>query len=318
MLAEKMGGKIELESKANEGSRFFFSIETDYQNGEKIPNGSLGMIKRILVIDDNDNNRLILEQLLKSWNIEFTGTDNGLSALKIINTSPAFDVIIVDYNMPYLNGMDTIKMIRDKLDLSPEKMPVILLYSSSEDAEIHEKCRELGIKFQLTKPVKTSQLMNLLKRIHNPAQSASETEKSGTETQRIKPDNAEKIRVLIAEDIPTNMALAEIVIRSVLPEAIIIKAENGLKTLEAYREQQPQIIFMDVQMPVMDGLLATEKIREIEQETKIRVPIIALTAGALKEEEQKCHEAGMDDFMTKPFKQQLVREILEKHLNIQT
>jgi CheY-like chemotaxis protein len=75
---------------------------------------------------------------------------------------------------------------------------------------------------------------------------------------------------------------------------------------------------MDVQMPVMDGLLATEKIREIEQETGIHVPIIALTAGALKEEEQKCHEAGMDDFMTKPFKQQLVREILEKHLNIQT
>ena len=314
MLAEKMGSKIEIVSEIGVGSNFFFTLETEYECGEKLLADSLININRVLVIDDNDNNRLILEHTFKNWGIEFVGIDNGLSALKIIEKSKLFDVVIVDFHMPYLNGLDTIKMIREQLNLSPEKQPIILLHSSADDIEIYEKCKQLGVRFNLTKPVKAQELLHYLKSIHNqPIQSSKETKVELQDFAEVMVNDVSPI-ILVAEDVALNMLLVTTIIRQMIPNVIVFEAKNGKEALDLTLSNKPDLIFMDVQMPVMSGIESALQIRKYENGSNKRIPIVALTAGAIKGEKEKCIEAGMDDFLTKPIDQEALNKILKKHL----
>jgi len=314
MLAEKMGSKINIISEQGTGSTFFFTIETEYEVGEKLDSGSLKDINRILVIDDNDNNRMILEHTFKNWGIEFVGIDNGLSALKIIERSKPFDVIIVDYHMPYLNGLETIRMIREQIDPSPEKHPVILLHSSSDDIGLYEECKKLGVRFNLTKPVKSQELLHYLSNIHNQStlvQNEDEIRLLGSNSEFA--DNFKPV-ILVAEDVFLNMILVTTIIKQMIPDVILLEAKNGEEAFELAISKHADLILMDVQMPELSGIESTIKIRNHEIGTKEHIPIIALTAGAIKGEKEKCLEAGMDDFMTKPIDQSALHKILEKHL----
>ncbi|MEI7727892.1 MAG: response regulator, partial [Bacteroidota bacterium] len=285
MLAEKMGSKIEVESEPGKGSTFFFTIETFCEAGEKLDSGCLSAIKRVMVIEDNDINRMILERVFESWGISFTGCSNGLDALKIIDPSEPYDVIIVDYHMPFLNGLNTIRKIREQLKLTPEIQPIILLHSVSDDAGIHEECKKLGVRFNLHKPVKSQELMQYLKNLHNqpshplPAKPAGFIEAIPLSSAKNHPV------ILIAEDVKMNMMLIKAVIGKLVPGATIIATENGQEAVSALKKNKPTLIFMDVQMPMMDGIAATIEIRKHETTNNEHVPIIALTAGALKTEE---------------------------------
>lgn len=314
MLAEKMGSQIEIISEPGKGSTFFFTIETEYEVGEKLEPGSLVDVKRILVIDDNDNNRMILEHTFNNWGIEFVGIDNGLSALKLIEKSKPFDVIIVDYHMPYLNGIDTIRMIRGQIDPSPENHPVILLHSSSDDIGIYEECKKLGVKFNLTKPVKSQELLHFLRNIHSQPTAVIKDNEYTPLGITAEPVNNFSPVILVAEDVFLNMILVTTIIKQMIPGVIILEAKNGIETLEQTITQNPDLILMDVQMPEMSGIEATIKIREYEKENKKHIPIIALTAGAVKGEKEKCLKAGMEDFLTKPIDQVALYKILEKYL----
>ena len=316
MLALKMGSKIELLSEPGEGSNFFFTLETQFEYGEKLGENSLSDIKSVMVIDDNDNNRLILEHTFQNWGIQFTGFDNGLSALKYIEKSKPFDVIIVDYHMPYLNGLETIGMIRGKLNLTPEIQPIVLLHSSSDDLKIYDECKKLGVKFNLTKPVKSQELLHYLKNlnVHTISELKSNEKSSVAEIADFSIDNAPTI--LVAEDVLMNMLLITTSLKLFIPNVKIIEAKNGKEALDAAKSKKPDLIFMDVQMPVMSGLEATMQIRNYEKGTERHVPIIALTAGAIKEEKEKCFNAGMDDFITKPIEQTLLLTILKKYLTV--
>ena len=314
MLAEKMGSKIEILSETDSGSTFFFTLETEYEVGEKLHYGSLTDINRILVIDDNDNNRLILEHTFISWGIEFVGVDNGLSALKIIERSKAFDAIIVDYHMPYLNGIDTIRMIREQLVLPPEKQPVILLHSSSDDLALYDECKKLGVRFNLTKPVKSHELLHYLKSIHTyPDHEHVESEVAVHGFSDLYTNNSAPV-ILVAEDNVLNMLLITTIIKQMLPNVMVIEAVNGKLAIEKAIENNPTLIFMDIQMPVMGGLEATERIRAYEHGKGSNIPIVGLTAGAVKGEKEKCISAGMDDFLTKPIDHKALVEILKKYL----
>jgi len=314
MLAEKMGSKIEIISQPGKGATFFFTIETEYEAGEKLEPGSLTGINRILVIDDNDNNRMILEHTFINWGIEFTGIDNGLSALKLIEKSQAFDVIIVDYHMPFLNGIDTIKMIRGQLDLSAEKQPVILLHSSSDDIGIYDECKRLGVRFNLTKPVKSQELLQYLKNIHTqPVLTVKDRENASVISSAILTNDFSPV-ILVAEDVFLNMVLVTTIVKQMVPNVTILEAKNGIEAFETAIDKNPDLVLMDVQMPEMSGIEATVKIRNYENGKESHIPIIALTAGAIKGEKEKCLEAGMDDFLTKPIDQVSLRRILEKYL----
>ncbi len=315
LLAEKMGSRIELESIQGEGSTFYFSITTNYELGQKLDHTSLNEIERVLVIDDNDNNRMILEHTLKNWNIDFTGCDNGFNALKIIERSRPFDVLIVDYHMPYLNGLDTIKMIREKLGLTPDKQHIILLHSSSDDITIHEECKRLGVRFNLIKPVKSQELIHYLKNLNNTTISnestSGQTFRSGA--QKIK--SSFRHTILIVEDVELNMILAKTIIKQIIPNVEILEAKNGKIAVDIASTHNISLILMDVQMPEMNGLEATIKIREIERSKGIKTPIIALSAGVVKGEKEKCFEAGMDAFLPKPISVNELTEVFEQYLS---
>jgi len=254
MLAEKMGSKIEIISQPGKGANFLFTIETEYEVGEKLEPGSLTGINRILVIDDNDNNRMILEHTFINWGIEFVGIDNGLSALKLIEKSQAFDVIIVDYHMPFLNGIDTIKMIRGQLDLSAEKQPVILLHSSSDDIGIYDECKRLGVRFNLTKPIKSQELLQYLKNIHTqPVLTVKDRKNASVISSAILTKDFSPV-ILVAEDVFLNMILVTTIVKQMIPNVTILEAKNGIEAYETAIDKNPDLVLMDVQMPEMSEL----------------------------------------------------------------
>jgi len=310
LLTEKMGSKIEVESKYGEGSVFYFEIELQYDETFQENIEEKLEIKEVLVVDDNDNNRIILEHNFIHWGINCVSCDNGLSALKILEKKE-FDVIIVDYNMPYMNGIDTIKMIRDKLKLNSEKLPIILLHSSSDNQTIREECKKLGIKFNLVKPVKAKELYYFLKNIKNTDENEKIEEDKEKKLGRIDKTNDE-ITVLIVEDVAMNMFLAKTILKKLILNVNIIEAVNGIEAIEKIKQIKIDIILMDIQMPEMDGIEASKKIREMGY----KIPIIALTAGAVKEEKEKALISGMDDFITKPIDKKQFNEIILKYLNL--
>ena len=311
MIAKKMGGKINLTSQQGKGSTFYFDIVTDIEHGEMIDKATIHAIKRCFIIDDNTNNRTILEHTLTNWGIECVSCDNGLDALRILETSIPFEVIICDYHMPYIDGLETIKMIREKLCLTPNKQPIILLHSSSDDADLHTKCEQLGVRFKLTKPVKKDELYNFLCNLNTPLDKNAIEENQETETSEL--DKAATI--LIAEDNNFNMILVKAMVLRLFPTVEIVEAANGKEALLQYQKKQPKLILMDMQMPEMNGLEATIKIRELETVTQSYTPIVALTAEALKEEQDKCMDAGMDDYLTKPINNDMLHKIISKYLN---
>ncbi len=320
MIVSQMGSKIQIESVEGKGSTFFFELSADTASGEIHSRKSISHIKRCLVIDDNDNNRLILEHILRSWGIECESCADGLSALEILSKSKPFDIIICDYNMPRIDGLETIRRIREKMEPMPEKQPMILLYSSSEDPDIHKRSHELGVCFCISKPVKQEQLFACF---------ASVTEQKKGKSAVATPDTGQKPEaetaakdipagpvILVAEDVHLNMTLVKVLLAKIFPGSVIHEAGTGLAAIHEYLEFHPDLILMDLQMPEMDGREATQKIRKLERDTGLgkRVPIIALSAEAQPEEMEASFKAGIDDYITKPIEAKKLKAVLEKHL----
>jgi len=322
MVVQKMGGKIRVESVEGKGSIFFFDLTADTEHGEARGYEDISHIKRCLIIDDNANNRLILEHMLANWAIVCESCGDGLTALKILKTSKSFDIIICDYNMPHIDGLETIRLIRENLKLTPEKQPMILLYSSSDDPDVHKKCDKLGVRFCIAKPVKQEQLFACFAAAYEPARekfAAGRQNAAPTPVADTVPENAEpKIVILVAEDVQVNMMLTKVMLSKLFQGAVILEAENGNAAIQKYREFNPDLILMDVQMPEMDGLDATKVIRELERVSGRHVPIIALTAAAMKEEMENCYKVGMDDFITKPVDAKKLKTVLDKYSQIVT
>lgn len=318
LLAKKMGSGIKIQSKLGEGSTFFLSIETNCRcipeiNGERkdpLP------IQNVLVVDDNASNRKILLENFKHWGVECTESENGYSALKLMENQK-FDLLIIDYHMPYVDGLSVIQMIREKMELNIGDMPLILLHSSSDNQFIREKCKELGVRFQMVKPVSADVLYDMIHSIFL-KDDIKEPQKLTAKVRKEIPLIClpENPVILVAEDIPMNMMLIRSYIGHILPGAVVLEATNGKQVLEFLKNQRVDLVLMDVQMPVMDGLEATRKIREWEQ-TKAdgsHIPVIALTAGVLKEEQQRALESGMDEFMSKPIERKKLEAYMSKYL----
>lgn len=310
LLVEKMGGKLELTSKPGVGSEFFFSVETAASLPSEAEEDDLP-VRHVLVIDDNERNRLILEHNFNHWKVSFTGCDNGYEGLKLIQQQP-FDLLIIDYHMPYMDGLETVKIIRKKLDISAEKLPIILLHSSTDDHIIRNSCIEFQVRFNLLKPVKARELFRHLKNIRHTGVAALVHPSPTTGLSSIPPEI--EMVVLVAEDVPMNMMLIKTYLGKLIPKSKIIEAVNGKIAVEKFKSSENiDLIFMDVQMPEMDGITATKTIREIEKFTTLKTPIIALTAGALIEERQKCIDSGMDDFLSKPIKKEALETVIKKY-----
>ena len=311
-IIRKMGSEIAFVSKEGEGTTFTFAIETACEMIE-VPEINLNQnIKNILVVDDNENNRQIIEHVIRYWGINYTGAENGLEAIKLLKQNKnQYDLIIIDYRMPYLNGIDTVKQIRKEPGLSADKQPVILLHSSSDDAYIYESAKDLGIKFSLTKPVKASELYYYLQNINEMQEikvTPADEKIEGYFPKKIESEHQRKI--LIAEDTSMNMLLLSRMLNSIIPNLRIYTATNGVEVLDLLKSVTPDLIFMDIQMPVLDGLETTKAIRKSSDIVLRDVPIVALTAGVSKAERDECHQTGMNGFLSKPINKDNLYSVL--------
>ena len=303
-----MGSFLQLESEPGKGSRFFFDITVKTEDGERVHWENIDMVRHVLIVDDNDNNRVILREMLFLKGISFVEARNGFEALEILSKKNNFDVILMDYHMPFMDGIETIEKIRKNIDADP-RQKIILLHSSSDDERIIKACERLHVQQRLVKPIKMQEMYNALSRLFRKEESTPVVADNATRSSR-----GDGFNVLVVEDNPINMFLATTIIHRIAPAAVIHEANNGKEALEIVSHVMPDIILMDIQMPEMNGYEASRQIRYIYP--GFRVPIIALTAGNVMGEREKCIEAGMDDFMAKPFIENTMVAMFNKWLRL--
>jgi len=360
MIAVRMGGKIDFISEPGEGTTFFFDVVTAVEDGETEDVGKIAGVRKCLIIDDNASSRTIIQHMLGTWGISCELCGSGREALSLSAASLNVDLILCDYNMPGLDGLETIRQLGEQRGVTPNKQSFILLHSSMESENLYRACSDLGIQFRMTKPVNRRTLFELLSGIQasglsseprfDSIDSIDSIDSRQTLNREIAADVSEKTpdvnttevratgasdttsdptgdvprttgdvsgttptkpRILIAEDVHMNMLLLKAILKSICPAAELFEATNGIKAVEQYSAVDPDLIFMDVQMPELDGLNATVQIRTLEASTEKHVPIVALTAGVMKEEKDQCFDVGMDYFLTKPVEAYKIKEILK-------
>ena len=314
-----MGGRIWVESKEGEGSTFNFTITAAAaQSDVNIPKvslqGSLEELthKRVLIVDDNKTNLQILKELCQVWKLTTRTTSSPHEALRWIERGDAFDIGIIDLQMPELDGIQLATAIRKQR--SKEAMPFILFSSLGMNVKGLNLPADLFQK-QIFKPVKQSQLLNAIlevvggKKI-NPERKTGPVRNDETLSRGIHP-----LRILIAEDGLVNQ---KILLRMLEQAGCTVDVvPNGFRAIEAVEAARYDIVFMDVHMPEMDGLDATRTIINSHQ-SRERPKIIALTADAMSGDKEKCIESGMDDYISKPVRYEEVLSALKRWAPLQT
>ncbi|UFH52054.1 PAS domain S-box protein [Spirosoma sp. KNUC1025] len=303
-----MGSRLKLTSKPGEGSCFYFDLRLKTEPGDPIVWRGINEISNVLIVDDNENNRTILRQMFMLKQINVEEASNGFEALQLLGQNKQYDVILMDYHMPYMDGLETIEKIRANFSSSSEKQISILLHSSSDDERIIRACETMAVNQRLVKPVKMVDLYRALSRLSQ--QEENLVPAAINQPVRV---NTNAVKVLLAEDNKVNQLLTKTIVSRIIPNARIIEAINGQEAIRQYSKHQPDLILMDIQMPIMNGYEATQRIRELEQTGHI--PIIALTAGTVKGEREKCLDAGMDDFITKPIVEDSIVALFQKWLS---
>ena len=330
-LAEMMGGEIGLESEEGKGSTFWITAVFRKQEdknealGEEIDLSHL----KVLVVDGNQTNRFILMEHLKSWGcllVESAGGEEALTILKnsVSSETPPFDLILTDFQMPEMSGFDLAREIKTMGTL--KGVPIIILTSAGRKGD-GSSCKEIGINGYLTKPIRQDELRKAMVSVLGLCKEQDVDILPELVTKHTVAEKFRKeVQILLAEDYLTNQQVAMRHLQSAGYR--IDLAENGLQAAEAYKRKRYDLILMDIQMPVMDGFAATHQIREIEainlsgqggdledidqQSTIQRVPIIAMTAHAIKGYREKCLKAGMDDYIAKPLRRKELLTMAEK------
>lgn len=303
-----MGTHLSLISTPEKGSSFFFDLEMPYEISQLREEDDI-TIKKALVVDDNETNRIILQHMLAYKNIESTLAANGMEALQILVKGAQFDVILMDYHMPLMSGLDTINKIKELFQQRNENPPFIILSSSSEELDVITSIRERENTYLLLKPIKSDELYKSLRRLTHSKVAGIIQDHSEEASYSL----AQELQVLLVDDNPVNMILNNRMMKTFAPDAHLTEAVNGLEALEECRKKQFSIILMDVQMPVMSGIEATQKIRRLPGYEN--TPIIGVTAGNVLGEKEKCMESGMNDFLPKPIRQADLLEMLKKYIS---
>jgi signal transduction histidine kinase/DNA-binding response OmpR family regulator len=296
-LVGMMGGRLWVESDLGQGSKFHFTasfgIPEDIAARPAIR--SLLNLKDlpVLVVDDNATNRWILRDILVHWHMKPETFETGPEALASMQQN-TFPLIIVDRNMPEMDGFEVVENIRRNPQFAGA---TIMMLSSAGKQEDVKRCKELGVAAYLTKPIQQSALLNaIVTALDGPAVAKSASVVAAM--RRIAPQTYVSLKILLADDNAVNQKLARRILEK--RNHVVATAISGRAVLAAWEKQTFDVILMDVQMPEMDGFEATAAIREKEKETGGHVPIIAVTAHAMKGDKERCLAAGMDGYIAKP------------------
>ncbi len=308
-LLKLMGGHVAVASTVGKGS--VFSLDVPLPISEKAPLEHFNTMDmkglRALIVDDLEVNRIILKERLQAWGMVSETADSAMVGLEILKSHEEghFDLVLQDFQMPVVDGADMARQIR-KLPQCRE-LPIIVLSSVEQPLEKSEIDALAPCKVT-TKPVRAAQLQRVISTMLLNQQSETVAPVVAAPAPAVFKG---RVRVLMAEDNRTN----QLVVSRMLKDAPIdlVVAANGAEALSLYRESRPDIILMDMMMPVMDGLQATSEIRRLEHQSGAPLtPIIALTANALQSHRDKCLAVGMNDFLSKPISKKSLLDACEK------
>jgi signal transduction histidine kinase/DNA-binding response OmpR family regulator/HPt (histidine-containing phosphotransfer) domain-containing protein len=308
-LVRKLGGELTVESTDGEGSTFKFAARLRVAETSKrtpvLPADALVGL-HVMVVDDNATNRRILEELLTHWRMDVTCVVDPTTVKDLLidanERGRPYRLLLLDAEMPVMDGFSLAEQVlaEPKIDST-----IIMMLSSMDRPGDAKRCKELGIALHLLKPVRHSELMNAIKTVIGikPAPKAEQT-------RAMSP-----MRILVAEDSRVSQRLTMALLKQWGHTATLVS--DGRQALEAIRATNStdafDLVLMDVQMPMMDGLSATRAIREMEREVGGHVPIIAMTAHAMRGDREQCLEAGMDGYLSKPIHSNDLRGALEQY-----
>jgi two-component system sensor histidine kinase/response regulator len=313
-LVECMGGKIWVESEPGKGSRFHFTARMALQKADSAkplriaPEQLRGL--PVLVVDDNETNRLILTKILRNWKMEPHEVDGGPAAIAALEAAQKsarrYPLILLDAQMPEMDGFALAELIKK----SPHSASAtVLMLSSAGLRGDAERCRQLGIAAYLTKPFKQSELLEAILAALGPIPHADTQPKLITR-HSLREETPQGLRILVAEDNTVNQVLAVRLLEKRGHKVQI--AANGKLALDYLRQEEFDVVLMDVQMPEMGGLEATQAIREKEKLTGAHIPIIAMTANAMNGDDEECLRHGMDAYVSKPLNLNALFEAIGK------
>jgi PAS domain S-box-containing protein len=310
-LVEMLGGKIWVDSELGKGSVFHFTAI--YERPAKpaaTEEQALPLNIPVLVVDDHASNRELLAEMLSNWRLKPMAVENAQAALTALQTAKSFgnpfQLVLMDANLDKTDGFEVAEKIR-KLAAEPPKTIMLLTAAAlNQDAA---RCREMGLEGYVTKPIKESSLLDQIMTIFA---ARGEEQKSARINLRTLETTAElrPLNILLAEDNNVNQVLALRMLHKRGHKVTV--ANNGQEAVELSGKTNYDLVLMDVQMPVMDGFEATANIRKREKTTGLHVPIIALTAHAMKGYREQCIEGGMDDYLSKPLRANELFDMIEK------
>lgn len=299
-LITMMGGRIWLESEVGRGSQFHFTVQL--RLGDKNPGPeSMGTIEalrniRVLVVDDNSTNRRIVQEMLKNWEVNSTAVEGGVQALaELVSAQQSgrpYQLVLTDMHMPNMDGFTLVEEIRHQAEV--EMVAIMMLTSSSRRGDA-ERCRVLGITSCLFKPIRKVELLTAILAALGQNRTISSPAPAALPEMNV---HGKGLNILLAEDNRVNQVVATRILEKM--GHTITVAQNGAEALALLAAGSFHLVLMDIQMPQMDGLAATRNIRLHETRTRSHLPIIAMTAHAMKGDRERCLEAGMDGYVSKP------------------
>ncbi len=312
-LANMMDGDAWAESEEGKGSTFHFTSWQEKVTRQPSPRVSPEALnnKRVLVVDDNAGNRQILKQFLAAAKVAAECLDSGKAVVEALKKARAdkkpFHVCLVDLNMPEMDGYAVARQVREAFD----KPPLLLALSSSLERDA-QKCETAGFDGFLSKPVRRQRLLQMISRLlgEGPADPDGDGQRRKMHTQySVREAMKHSAHILLAEDNPVNQKLAVMMLGKA--GYTVEVAANGKEAVAAFAKAPDayDLIFMDVQMPEMDGKAATQTLRRLGFD---KIPIVAMTAHAMKGDREMCIEAGMNDYITKPIKREMVFKMIQK------
>jgi two-component system, sensor histidine kinase and response regulator len=318
-LVELMGGKMWVESAIGRGTAFHFTARLE-KSAKPVEAGRVTSLEalqgvKVLIVDDNRTNRRILEGMLKRWEMKSTSVDNGKDALVRLSSAleegTPFRLVLTDMHMPTMDGFELIEQIRRRPELSTA---TIMMLTSAGHRGDGARCQNLGVAAYLLKPIRQSELGAAIARVLGAGVKECGTPIVTRRSVRDASDPAASLRVLLAEDNRVNQMLASRLLEKRGHHVAV--AKNGREALEVLTKDSFDLVLMDLQMPEMDGLEATAALRqdEMRRGNGRHQPVIALTAYAMKGDQERCLAAGMDGYLTKPIRPQELDDILEVYV----